>query len=343
MSNRLQIAGLFMLVSFCSCLFFLTQDWNERSVDQAVVADEPVEQPVRCVQPKLEMAFVAAPVTQNSQHTVASVDPESARYRSFYGRFPVVSDATPLLSAGEFFPLANLDDPVDDATRFSAWAKFPVGSWARVRVSARTVEDGKAVESVTETRATLVEVDRQAKRYTLRYDSAIKMGGVDHQRSAEFAEYNFWDMLVDGEEREEDLPAANLLIGRRATPCRVKRVVHESARVRETTTIWYSPTIAPYAFQRETVRENFVGGEKEEASRELYVVQKITSSSASAPDANEALFSKSIGGRNVTGSTLRSSAIPGGLICASSIETDPENGDIPYRSVSTLLDYYVAR
>ena len=344
MSFRLRNVALFALVALGSCLCFLAKERDYRVAGNAATAVE-ASAPTRERAPRKPVAVVVAPpLTQNAPDSELSVAPEIARSRSFYNQAnsPVVADAADDATTPDVFPIAKPNAPLEASARFSVWARFPVGSWSRLRVATQTNENGKKVESVTETRATLVSVDFEKKRYALRYDSTIKMGDVDRQKNAEIVEYNFWDLVAVDDEREEEGGAANLAIGDRVAPCRVKRLTREFDRVRETVVIWNSPVAGPGAIQRETTRSSVDAASKTVASRELFVVKKAIPATPLAPATREAAFSKSVGDRETTGAAVYSSAVPGGLTREIAVEIDP-NGEESLRSKTTLLDYYVAR
>ena len=343
MSFRLRNVAFFALIALGSCLYFLAREQDGRVVDAAATAVETPTRPSRRAPRKPIAVVVAPPLTQNAPDAEQSVPPDVARNRSFYNQptLPSVETDADAAESPEIFPIAKADEPLEASAQFSVWAKFPVGSWARLRVVAQTIEDGKIVESVTETRVTLASVDFEKKRYSLRYDSTIKMGDVDHQRDAEIVEYNFWDLVAVDDEREEERPAANLVVGNRVVPCRVKRLTREFDRVRETVVVWNSPVATPGALQRETTRTVLDANGKTVASRELFVVKKATDATPLTPATREAAFSRSVGGRETNGSSFYSSAIPGGLTREIAVEVDPKDGE-PLRSKTTLLDYYVA-
>ena len=319
MSKRLQTAAIFALVSVCSCVFFLAMG-RDSILYRAGAVESPRKSTVKLREPAT--VVVAPRVTQSVKLAETRETPEADRERSFYNQ-----------GAGK-----------TSAARYSVWARFPAGSWSRRRAESTSVENGKRIQSATETRFLLKSVDYEKKRYVLQCDTTIKMGDVDFPKRTELVEYNFWDMIADDDEREEDAGAANLMIGSRVVPCRVRRVIRESDRVREVTTIWFSPVVAPYVLQRETTRKPLDSNAKEPAVRELYVVQSaaVDSPANPAPVASEALFSRHDGSSETTGTSLRSTAIPGAVVRESDSESGPGDEESLYQTKTTLLDYYVA-
>ena len=248
------------------------------------------------------------------------------------------------------FPLApGRDESVDASTPLcSAWAKFPVGSWARRRTTSVTYEDGKPVQSVTETRVLLKSVDFEKKRYELQYDSTIKLGAIDYPRKSETVAYDFWDVPIDDDAVVEELEPVSLKIGLKAIPCRVRRVVRETDKARETTTVWHSPVVAPYVFERQTVREpksedgSFESGA---TSRELYVVQRLPALTrvGIAPVNYIARSSSIAGSRRLSTTIVFSTSTPGGSLRENTQETRSDDDPTVYQTDSVLLDYYIAR
>ena len=244
------------------------------------------------------------------------------------------------------FPLASSSSKVDelDALVCSRWARFPVGSWARTRTTTVTYEEGRPIQSVTETRATLKRVDFQACRYELQFDSTIKLGSVDFTRKSETVEYDFWDVPIDGVVKVETLAPVNLKIGIRTIPCQTRRVTRETSKGTETTTLWYSTVFAPYILQRQTTRDA-KSDPTTPASNELFVAQKIAGriSLGVAPTNFVARSSYASATRNVSSTVVYSPTTPGGVQRETSLETHSKDDPVVYQSNTALLDYYIAQ
>lgn len=247
----------------------------------------------------------------------------------------------------EYFPLADDEISASELAQCSNWARFPVGSWARRRTTGISYENSKPVQSVTETKITLKSVDMNAKRYTLEFESTIKLGIVDYPRKSETATYDFWDVPVDESTKTEDLPPVGLTIGSKTIPCRVRRIVRETQKTRETTTLWYSPVVAPYVLQREMIRDPLSKDAVSESApaRELYVVQRCEANFVERVDrANYVARSTSVSGRRRRSTTtVYSGAIPGGALRENVVESRFGSSATVFQTDSVLLDYYIAR
>ncbi len=246
------------------------------------------------------------------------------------------------------FPTATASDPErgDQAAIYSSWAKFPVGSWARLRTTSWSYENGKTTQSVTETRVQLVNVDYAEKRYSLQYDSVFKVGDVDYSKRTETRRFDFWDAPCDESTTVEESEPEKLIIGRRAIPCQTRRVTRIVDKQRETTVVWYSSVFAPYVLQKKTTREPLEPASGQDAATyELYVVQQ-TAANAVLGGANAnytALQSSNFNRRNFNTSRTLSPNVPGGLSREISVETNPQGGSPLCKIETTLLDYYIAQ
>ena len=224
----------------------------------------------------------------------------------------------------------------------SRWARFKPGSWARLRTTSVAYENGKTIRSVTETKVSLTRVDVEKGEYELRFDATIKMGGLDYERKSTTARFDFCDVpLGDGAVSVETLAPANLTIARKAIPCQTRRVTRTTAQWKETTTLWFSPVVAPHVLQKETTRESV--GDNETISRELSVVQKTAANLLLGGELSTYVVSSAAqkGARFDSTTTVYSTSTPGGIARKTTVETDA-NGVVLLSSTTVALDYYVA-
>ncbi len=248
--------------------------------------------------------------------------------------FPI---AAPENAAGETAPTAQC----------SRWARFKPGSWTRSRTTSVAYENGKTIRSVTETKVWLVAVDLKKGEYELRYDATIKMGGLDYERKSTTARFDFCDVpLGDGDVVVETLAPANLTIARKAIPCQTRRLTRTTPQWKETTTLWFSPVVAPHVLQKETTRESVgTNGESggETISRELSVVQKTAAHLLLGGELSTYVVSSAAqkGTRFDTSTTVYSTSTPGGITRKTTVETDA-SGVVLLSSTTVALDYYVA-
>ena len=311
-----------------------------------------------CRERRRERRRVAEPnveKTQTPETTVVPVDPpDDAEEKTGF-----LDASSPILPGDiaahdekppqiDVLPLWSAKEARGDAqprAEFSAWARFPVGAWARLRTVTRAFESGKPIESVTETRVRLESVDLEKKEYALVYDASVILGDVSIPRPPERRVFNFWDMLADEDERVEEGATTTLLVDGRAIPCRTLRVFRNSDRVHERVSLWYSPVVYPYVLQKEIVKTAPSSQDKKETtiSRELYVVDSIVDpKNATRKSPSYATrFSVSSSERDLVGSALRAQDAPGGILRERSVETSGENDKAPFESETTLVDYWI--
>ncbi|MGN0910619.1 MAG: hypothetical protein ACI4NV_04250 [Thermoguttaceae bacterium] len=290
--------------------------------------------------------------TQTSEITVVPNDADAEETTGFLDasyRLLPDDNAAPDEKAPQVdvLPLWSAKEARDDAlprAEVSAWARFPVGAWARLRTVTRALENGKSIESVTETRVLLESVDLEKKEYTLVYAAAVILGDVSIPRPSERRVFNFWDMLADEDERVEEGPSTTLLVDGRAIPCRTLRIFRNSDRVHERVSIWYSPVVYPYVLQKEIVKTAPSSQDKKETtiSRELFVVDSIGDPENSTRESPSytTRFSVSSAGRDLVGSALRAQKTPGEILRERSSEKSGENDAASFESETTLVDYW---
>lgn len=253
------------------------------------------------------------------------------------------------VGVGDEIPIAAAkggDVEIAPTAQCSRWARFKPGSWARSRTTSVAYENGKTIRSVTETKVWLVDVDFEKGEYELRYDATIKMGGLDYERKSTTARFDFCDVpLGDGDVGVETLAPANLTIARKAIPCQTRRVTRTTPQWKETTTLWFSPVVAPHVLQKETTRESVGenGGVGETISRELSVVQKTAAHLWLGGELATYVVSSAAqkGTRFDSTTTVYATTTPGGITRKTTVETDA-NGVVLLSSTTVALDYYVA-
>lgn len=320
-------------------------------------ARKPADPPLERVESANAGSNADASSNSSSERSFARADvvcerSRAARRPRFFTRFsnnalcersdvPMELDAFPIASA------PNARETAGGAAVCSKWARFPVGSWARTRTTSVSYENGRPVQSVTETRATLKSVDLEARRYAIQYDSTIKLGVVEYPRKSKTVEYDFWDAPVGDSVEEERLDPVNLAIGSKTIPCQTVKIVRTTDQFKETTTLWYSDVVAPYLMQRKTIREPLAErGEKERAvDYELFVAQRTAANSdrAFAPANFIGRSSMVSGSRRQATTTVYSAAVPGAILRETTNETTQNDGTALFQTNSVLLDYYVAQ
>ena len=253
------------------------------------------------------------------------------------------------VGVGDEIPIAPSENAAVETAptvQCSRWARFKPGSWARRRTTSVAYENGKTIRSVTETKVSLTSVDLEKGEYELRFDATIKMGGLDYERKSTTARFDFCDVpLGDGAVVVEALAPASLTIARKTIPCQTRRLTRTTPQWKETTTLWFSPVVAPYVLQKETTRESVgeggAGGET--ISRELSVARKTAAHLLLGGELATYVVDSAAqkGTRFDSTTTVYSTTTPGGIARKTTVETDA-NGVVLLSSTTVALDYYVA-
>lgn len=230
----------------------------------------------------------------------------------------------------------------------SNWAKFKPGAWIRKRITSVAYENNKPIQSVTETKVELLDVDLQAQKYTLAFDSTVKVGNVDYSHRHETVDFDFLDQPWSEDAKLVPSAPVNLIIGQRVVPCQTRTVEKQADRQRERAVVYYSSVVAPYVMQREVTREIFdsdaTDANATRVSHELYVVQQTESRQAFGTMESSgyvALRSIERGKRKQNARLTCSSDVPGGIIKEYVTEFDPLTNAALLQTNTVLLDYYV--
>jgi hypothetical protein len=133
-----------------------------------------------------------------------------------------------------------------------AWGAFQPGSWKKVQVVSKVVdESGKTISTrTTITKSTLVEVD--AEGYTLEVESTVMVADREITSSPRFVRCSFTGEGA-GQQTFENLAPATVKIGEREFPSRVQRIISTSGSTRRISTVHYNQDVAPFVLKRQTV------------------------------------------------------------------------------------------
>lgn len=260
---------------------------------------------------------------------------------------PFVPDETakPKDADAGFERLTPTDAPDDSklSANETPWGRFAPGSWIRTRTVGTTFQFGKNIKSVTETKLTLVEI--QSDGYLLKREVSIKMGVRTHAKDPEFVKYDFYGQPFDESATVETLKPANISLGRKVVPCRVRRFERTTPQGREETVVWYSSVTQPYIFQRSTEVYSPPTDDNPKGTLLSQSQTTIPRSTLNLRGVGESVNWRSQTVEKKSDSitltkTVHSSRIPGGILRETAVESD-RAGSLLYQSMTVLLDYYV--
>lgn len=222
--------------------------------------------------------------------------------------------------------------------RLHPWALFEPGSWKVVRVTTETLDEHSIVvgTSVADTTTTLLDVDDQG--VTLETEACLQVAGKCFSAEPQIIEQGFHGELLSPDTKLLDSIDGNVVIEGHNIPCKIQQIECAGPKGKTVTRLYYSPTVAPYVFKRDSVTTNPDGKVTNETTKE------VTSSQTSREVLNElkTCFSVKTVSKNDTGmvTTLAviSPEIPGGVVSHKATEVDKE-GRLVRRSVLELRAY----
>lgn len=221
------------------------------------------------------------------------------------------------------------------------WARFPVGSWKRVRTTAESLNDNGQVTSVTKTDTTTTLVDLDQTGYSLRTNATVEVASRIITAAPQTTRHGFYGEASGQPYEVRRAAAATLTIDGRAIPCDVRQVTLNGEGTKVLSTLYYSNQVSPFVLRREISVEGAA-----EDSRNTTLVEVV------ALDLPERIRGelKSSSYIKTTQKMPQSSKVtlevhcddvPGGVASHSASETDL-NGTVLRRSTLELVDYGIA-
>ena len=231
------------------------------------------------------------------------------------------------------------------ARQHSAWGRFPVGSWQRVRITTQTLDADGKVETVAKTdrKSTLTAID--ASGFTLRIEATVEVAGREFEAPVQTVRYGFSGEPIasDADEKITLIEPSTVTIEGLDVACRVGQLQRHTDEGEVTTRLFYSDSMPPYILRRETKIVEPSSGKQvvQEASATLFVGMPLRVKQEIHTAAVQTVVRSDIKG--IVTRTLRwlSSAVPGELVSASTKELDSQ-GRVLRRSLVELVDYHVA-
>jgi hypothetical protein len=220
------------------------------------------------------------------------------------------------------------------------WGRFPVGSWKQVRTTSETLDSkGKITNiAVTDTRTTLIAADEST--YTLRTEVTLDVGGRRIATTPQVAKYGYYGESPGQGVSAKHVSDGPLVIDGRSIPCEVRQIIVESSGSKLTSTLHYSPQVAPFVLRRDTSVE---GGSEDKRSSSLVEVVALDLPQRVRGELKQASYVKTTYKLpQVTKVTLEVHCedVPGSVAAHWASETDA-GGRLVRRSTLELIGYAV--
>ena len=196
---------------------------------------------------------------------------------------------------------------------------------------------------MTETRLTLVEI--QSDGILLKREVTVKMGVRNHTKEPEFVKFNFYDLPFDANTTETVGEPVSLQISRKVIPCQVRQFERTTPQWREETTLWYSPVLLPFIFQKETRAFSPATPENPTGLLIRHSKTNIQRTSVNFRFGNDIQTYRSQTVEQKADSvsltkTFHSTRVPGGVLRETTVETDID-GNLLFQSSTVLVDYFI--
>ncbi|GIX02950.1 MAG: hypothetical protein KatS3mg112_1887 [Thermogutta sp.] len=238
--------------------------------------------------------------------------------------------------AGAEQPSAALSPP-NVPRQIHPWGKFEVGAWKVLRATTESMEDGRQMVSVTETRFTLEEVTDTS--LAIRVEVLVEMAGKRFRTEPHVVRQGFHGEPLGGTLQIRDLGGAALSIEGRTIECRVMEVNNLLSTVRTVSKIWYSTIVPPYVLKKEaTVTDTATGRILEQSTTEITVLDVPCRVGRQLLSASQVKTVQQYDRGTVTTLSLLSPEVPGAIVCQTSREVDRE-GRLVRRTTVELIDY----
>ncbi|MEQ8791740.1 MAG: hypothetical protein RIC55_36090 [Pirellulaceae bacterium] len=219
------------------------------------------------------------------------------------------------------------------------WGAFEVGSWKKVKVVTTTFGDKqrKLGERVTETKTTLVDVDRES--YTLRVEAVVIVAGRRFESAPRFVRRGFDGEGDDDVVSYEDTTSETLTIGQQRIPSRIQKIVSQRGDTQRVSTVHFSGDVSPFVLRKRTVsidsKTNSRLGETLLDVIEMAMPRRVLSQRRLVSEIKTVHTHP--GGRSET-TEYYTPEVPGGVVEHESSEFD-KNGRLTQSSTLQLVGY----
>ncbi|HOP76351.1 MAG: hypothetical protein WBH86_09490 [Thermogutta sp.] len=226
---------------------------------------------------------------------------------------------------------------VDVPRQVHPWGRFEPGAWKIMRATTESFEGGAQSVSITETRATLQEIT--AAGVTVRVEMLVEVAGKRFRPEPQTVRQGFHGELLTSDSKIKDLGSTEVIVQGRSITCQVLEVETVNAGVRTLSKITYSPTVAPYVIQRDSIRTELAGNRILESSHmEVTILDVPCRVGLRVLSAAQTRTVQTFPRGSVVTLSLVSGDVPGGVVCQTTKETD-DTRKLVRRTTLELVDF----
>lgn len=219
------------------------------------------------------------------------------------------------------------------------WGRFQPGAWKWVRVLTETFDEQGHVagSSTTETRTSLREAD--GDEVILDVEVAVEIAGKRLDAPPQTVRQGFHGEPSGQQAEIKDLGAGEVLVEGRKIPCRIEQVEITGPNRKTITKTWWSATVAPFIFRRESSTTDPQGNDLlSQSTTELVALDMPCKALAEMKSTSHVKTVVTHPKGTTTTLAVISLEVPGGVVCHTSKELD-EKGRLVRRSTLELVDY----
>lgn len=241
-----------------------------------------------------------------------------------------------LLLLASFGAPVSAEQQVGLLRKHHPWGTFEPGAWKRVRTVTETFEASGRMSSTTDAKTTLKEVVPDG--VTLQIQVNVEVGGKRFDAPPEAIKQGFDNELANSGAIVQELGPGQVTIQGRKIDCRIQQWERTDVTGKTTSKVFYSETVEPYIFRRETLKTDAEGKSRSETVYEVIAMDVPYSVLGEILNtAHIKIVHKNADGTTTTLARV-SMDVPGGVICHTLKEIDNQ-GCLLRRASLELVDY----
>jgi hypothetical protein len=237
-------------------------------------------------------------------------------------------------------PLSALQAAEDSQmpAKLHPWGRFSAGSYSVVQITTKTYNEQNQVvgTSISDTTTTLLGIDKEG--VTLEIGSCVEVVGKRFDGKPQTIKQGFYGESLCAKPNVLAPTDSQVVVDDRKIPCKVQQVECNDANGGIVVQIYYSTTVAPYVFKRESTVKDADGKVVSSATMEVTSMEMLDNVLGTPMSVfNVKTIRRSPKGTVTTLERL-SPEVPGGVVFRSSRELD-SGGRTVHRSVLELTEY----
>jgi len=230
------------------------------------------------------------------------------------------------------------------SARCHPWGRFDPGAWKTYRVISETLNEQGQVVGTSTTDATAILLDIDNEGVTLEIQTCMEVAGKRFDAEPQTLKQGFHGEAAAPNLKVSAPSEGSVTIEDRKIPCQVQHFESNGPNGKCVTTVYYSPTVAPYILKRETVSTDPDGKTNGGETRTTYEVLLLNMPRRILGETRNGAYVRTVyqsAKGVVTTLAFVVPEVPGGVVEHSSKEID-KNGRLVRRTTLSLVEYEAA-